>query len=227
MGEHRRDPNGHPPEEHSWAHDLLGPYLLGALNPEEKQAVERHLAGCTTCREEEHGLRETHQQLVGAAVAVSSAPPDLKGRVFAGLPPREGSEATSAGAARGASRLASRAGRVVAAATATLAPTELAPGAGGELTVQSSGPNAEASLEVWGLPQTGPDEYYELWFGKEGGRVSAGTFTVDRKGRRRLSANVPTLDGDYQRVGITLERFPEEPRMSSAEVVLRGDLRET
>jgi hypothetical protein len=30
--------------------------------------------------------------------------------------------------------------------------------------------------------------------------------------------------GDYQRAGITLERFPEEPSIEDARVVLRGDL---
>jgi hypothetical protein len=59
--------------------------------------------------------------------------------------------------------------------TAMLAPTELAPGAGRELEVRSSGSDVEANLEVWDLPETGPDEYYELWFGKEDERVSAGT----------------------------------------------------
>jgi hypothetical protein len=31
--------------------------------------------------------------------------------------------------------------------------------------------------------------------------------------------------GDYQRVGITRERFPAEPRMDDARVVLSGELR--
>jgi hypothetical protein len=57
--------------------------------------------------------------------------------------------------------------------------------------------------------------------------VSAGTFTVDREGRCWLSASVPALDGCYQRVGVTLEKFPEEPRMSFVEVALRGKLQET
>jgi anti-sigma-K factor RskA len=231
--------------------ELLGPYVLGALNSDEEKSVEQHLAGCATCREEEHGLRETHEHLAGTSVAASSAPSDLKARLLAGLPPRDGSEAASGGAARGASRFVSWRGWVATAAaavlllialasvaysagffdrttaTATLAPTELAPRAGGELKVRNSSPNAEASLEVWGLPQTKPEEYYELWFGKEGGRVSAGTFTVDEEGRCTLSTSVPPLTENYQRVGITLERFPEEPRMSSAEVVLRGNLQES
>ena len=108
--------------------------------------------------------------------------------------------------------------------TAALAPTELAPGAGGELEVRGSDSEVEANLEVWGLPETGPDEYYELWFGKEDGRVSAGTFAVDERGRGELSASCPEVAGSYQRAGITLEQLPEEPRIDSARVVLRGDL---
>ncbi len=246
MGE-RREPNGDPREEHAWAQELLGPYVLGALDPEEEQAVERHLTGCAACRNEERGLRETHERLAGASIAAASAPPDLKARILGALSQHEGSrEATSAETARDGWGLLSPARRAVVAAvlllpvllvvaysigafdrpemTAALAPTELAPGAGGELAVRGSGSDVEANLEVWGLPETGPDEYYELWFGKEGGRVSAGTFAVDDRGRGELSASCPEVAGGYQRAGITLEQFPEEPRIDSARVVLRGDL---
>ncbi len=245
MGD-RWEPNGDPREEHAWARELLGPYVLGALDPEEEQAVERHLTGCAACRNEERGLRETHERLAGASIAASSAPPDLKARILAALPQRGGNRgATSAETTRGG-RSPSPVRWAVAAVmlllpvvlmvaysvgvfdrpeiTAALAPTELAPGAGGELEVRGSGSGVEANLEVWGLPETGHDEYYELWFGKEGGRVSAGTFAVDDRGRGELSALCPEVAGGYQRAGITLEQFPEEPRMDSARVVLRGDL---
>ncbi|MCA1715807.1 MAG: anti-sigma factor [Actinobacteria bacterium] len=245
MGD-RREPNGDPREEHAWARELLGPYVLGALDPEEEQAVERHLAGCAACRNEEHGLRETHERLAGASIAASSASPDLKARILGALPQRRGGqETTSAETARDGRGLLSPARRAVVALllipaglvvaywvgafdrpemTAELASTELAPGAGGELEVRGSGSDMKANLEVWGLPETGNDEYYELWFGKEGGRVSAGTFVVDDRGRGELSALCPEVAGGYQRAGITLEQFPEEPRMDSARVVLRGDL---
>ncbi|CAA9438903.1 MAG: hypothetical protein AVDCRST_MAG78-2266 [uncultured Rubrobacteraceae bacterium] len=247
MGEHR-EPNGDPREEHAWTRELLGPYVIGALDPKEERAVERHLTGCAACRNEERGLRETHERLAGASIAASSAPPDLKARVLGALPQRGGSQVTTSGgmvrSARGTSPVVRTVAVAAAAillpavlvvayamglfdrseATASLAPTELAPGAGGELEVWGSGSNLEANLEVWGLPETGPDEYYELWFGKEGGRVSAGTFAVDDRGRGELSALCPEMAGGYQRAGITLEQFPEEPRMDSARVVLRGDL---
>ena len=110
--------------------------------------------------------------------------------------------------------------------TAALEPTVLAPGAGGEIEIEDSRARAEAELEVWGLPRTGPNEYYELWFGRGEGRISAGTFTVDEEGRGSFSTTCPKVAaGDYRRVGITLERFPEEPRRDSARVVLGGELR--
>lgn len=242
--DNRREPNGKPREEHAWARELLGPYTLGALDSEEERAVERHLAACAACRDEERGLRETHERLAGASIAAASAPPDLKARVLDALPER--GEPTTSGGRGGRSWPLAR--RVVAVAAAvlllpaalliaysaglfdrtetraTLAPTDLAPGAGGEVDVRGSGPNMEASLEVWGLPKTGPNEYYQLWLGRDDGRVSAGTFAVDDLGRGELSGLCPETVGGYQRAGITLEQFPEEPRMDSAKVVLRGDL---
>lgn len=47
----------------------LGVYLLGAIGPAERVAVDRHLAGCTDCREELAGLAS----LVGRLGTVSSA----------------------------------------------------------------------------------------------------------------------------------------------------------
>jgi hypothetical protein len=111
-----------------------------------------------------------------------------------------------------------------AMASATLQSTPLAPEASGELRVREDGPNARASLEVWNMPNCKKDEYYELWFGEEGGRVSAGTFKVDERGRGTLQMSVPEEAGNYGQVGITLEEFPEEPRMDSAKPVLTGEL---
>ncbi|CAN5119635.1 hypothetical protein BH24ACT19_BH24ACT19_10760 [soil metagenome] len=232
----RRNPDG----EHERARDLLGPYVLGTLEPEEERLVESHLGGCAACRDEERGLRETHERLAGASIAAASVPADLKARILDALPRREtvrGARRTArsrvswVGAAAAVLLLFTLAGMYSAGlferaqTTASLAATELAPGAGGELEIRGSGQEMEADLEVWGLPPTGPDEYYELWLGREDGRVSAGTFAVDDRGRGEISTLCPRLAGEYQRAGITLERFPEEPSMDSARVVLRADLR--
>ena len=62
---------------HPWARELLGPFVIGALDLEEESAVEQHVAGCADCQEEERALRETHERLVGAFTAATSAPPHL------------------------------------------------------------------------------------------------------------------------------------------------------
>ncbi len=221
--------------EHVEVRDLLGPYVMGALGPDEERVVEEHLDGCVPCREEARDLRLAHERLAELAHNTEIPPPELEGHVMAGMPRRQtrrGSLVTAAAvlgvlALLGALLFSSGLFGRDQVASAILEPTDLAPEAGGELRVREDDPNARAELEVWGLPRPGPNEYYELWFGEEGGRVSAGTFTVGARGRETLYMSVPVEASGYQQVGITLERFPEEPRMSSAKAVLRGELDES
>ena len=69
--------------EHSRAMDLLEAYTLGVLEPDEFQAVERHLAMCTECRRLAADLAATADLLPLAIAAASSlrSPADLKDRV--------------------------------------------------------------------------------------------------------------------------------------------------
>jgi hypothetical protein len=81
----------------------------------------RHLAGCAARRNEEHGLRETHERLAGVSIAVSSTPPDLKARILGALPQRGGGrEATSAETVRDGRALLSPVRRAVATAVLLL-----------------------------------------------------------------------------------------------------------
>ena len=220
--------------EHLEVRDLLGPYVMGALGPEEEREVERHLEECAPCREEGSYLRVANERLADLANAKETPPQELKSRVLRGMPRRETRRVSLAAAAAVLCVLAVL-GVLYSSgffgqdevAYATLKPTDFAPGAGGELQVREDNPNAQAELEVWGLPRPGRDEYYELWFGEAGGRVSAGTFTVDARGRETLYMSVPREASGYQQVGITLEKFPREPRMNSAKVVLGGELEES
>jgi anti-sigma-K factor RskA/putative zinc finger protein len=213
-------------------HDLLGPYVAGMLEPEEERKVEEHLETCSRCSEEVLDLRLAHERLMDLAGLTHTPPAGLKERVMDGMPRRETRRVPLAAAAAvlfmlavvGVLYASGIFGRD-AVASATLEPTDLAPQAGGELSVREGDPNAQAELEVWGLPRPGEHEYYELWFGTEEGRMSAGTFTVDADGRDTVYMSVPEEAREYQRVGITLEKFPREPRISSAKVVLGGELR--
>lgn len=219
---------------HPQLRDLLGPYVMGALGPDEERGVEEHLRDCPECREDVRDLRLAHERLTELAGAEETPPPELKGRVLTGMPNRETRRVPLVAAAAVLCAIAVL-GVLYSSgffapdevAAADLQATELAPRAGGELRVREEDPNAQAELEVWGLPRPEPNQYYELWFGEEGGRVSAGTFTVDEEGRETLYMTVPEEASGYGQVGITLEEFPREPRMSAAKPVLVGELEET
>ena len=207
---------------------------MGALGPEEEREVEAHLEECPSCREEIADLRLAHERLTDLVNMEETPPPELKDRLLTGMPRRETRRVPLAAAAAILFALAVL-GVLYSTgffapdevASANLQATNLAPKAGGELRVREEDPNARAELEVWGLPQPGKDEYYELWFGKEGGRMSAGTFTVDARGRETLTMTVPEKASSYDQVGITIEQFPKEPRMSAAKPVLIGELEES
>lgn len=219
-------------DEHPRVRDLLGPYLIGALERAESREVEEHLEACDECREEARGLRSAHERLADLANIWEEPPPGLRDRIMAQTPSRFPRRVPLFAAAVAALCVLAVLGVLYSAgvigqeevAAAELEPTQLAPEAGGEVRVRKDDPNARAELEVWGMPACEEDEYYELWFGKENGRMSAGTFKVDADGRVTLYTSVPEGVGEYQRVGITLEEFPKEPRMSSAKVVLAGEL---
>ena len=49
-------------DHNRWSEDLAA-YLLGALERDEAEALERHLEGCERCREEMRWLRPAVQTL--------------------------------------------------------------------------------------------------------------------------------------------------------------------
>jgi hypothetical protein len=107
-------------------------------------------------------------------------------------------------------------------ASATLTPTDLAPDAGGEVSVEDAGQNMEVRLEAWGLPPCEDDRYYELWLVEGEERVSAGSFTVGPSGRIEVKMNAPEFAGSYPAVGVTYEH-DRDPRASDAKI-LSGEL---
>lgn len=220
--------------EHGRIRDLLGPFVLGVLGPDEEREVQDHLQHCEDCRSEEQGLRRSHEDLANLADAVETPPPELKSHLLAQLPRRRVRWAPIAAAAAAVLVLA-----VVAVyssgffmpemvASAELEPTGLAPEAGGEVRVYETGSNMEVRLEVWGMPETSPDEYYELWLVDKDRRISAGSFTVSPDGRTeaRLNAPATVLAEGYRQVGITSETTQEDP-LPSGKKVLGGELDET
>ncbi len=57
-------------------HDLVGAYVMDAVDAGDRAAFERHLAGCEACREEVRGLRETVARM--AATADRPPRPELR-----------------------------------------------------------------------------------------------------------------------------------------------------
>jgi len=63
------------------AHALLAGYAVNALEPDERRAVDEHLAVCEVCRGDLVSLREAAAALATSVAA--SPPPGLKARVLA------------------------------------------------------------------------------------------------------------------------------------------------
>jgi anti-sigma factor RsiW len=75
--------------------DLVGPYVLDALPPDEVEAFEVHLQGCETCRAE---VAELYQVIGVLPLAVESVapPPALRDRLMAAIAAVEGETAPAA-----------------------------------------------------------------------------------------------------------------------------------
>jgi anti-sigma-K factor RskA len=218
--------------EHPDARDLLGPYVMGTLEPHEEREVEDHLQECASCREEAQELRLAHEHLADLAYNTEAPPEDLKRRVVAGIPRREVSRRVPHWVAAVAAAFCVLAVLAViltpdlfgdgALASANLSPTDRAPDAGGEVSIQGTGENMEMRLEAWGLPPCKREQYYELWLVEGDDRVSAGSFTVGQSGRVDVKLNAPNFAGSYPKVGITAEH-DKDPRASDTKM-LSGEL---
>jgi len=214
--------------EHDRARELLGPYLLGELSAEEEAELRGHLEGCAACRAELVELRQAHESLKAAYVP---PPPELKRRVMGRLsrPRRRRSVLLVAASLALVTLLGSAVFsggtflEILAPgeyAAASLEPTGLAPGAGGEARLRESGENVRVRLEVWGLPEQRSGEFYEVWFVRGEDRVSAGSFTVGPGGKAEVDASVPArLAREFPAIGITAETAPGDPRPSGDKVL--------
>ncbi len=197
--------------EHELHQEDVGAYLLGALDPAEQAAFERHMAGCHDCRAEVERLRVAADALP-RSVEPFAPPPSLKVSLMAAV--RE--EARGAEARRpllerlGLDRLFSGGMRPAMAAgfAALLAGwsgigvgTQLSGGGGNgqrvvlrrsvdrsrvpqataTVTLPKNG-NGPAQLRVTGMPAPKPGQVYEIWL-KRGDQLQPGPlFNVDSSG---------------------------------------------
>ena len=194
--------------DHTEYREEIGAYLLGALTDLERQAFERHVAGCAECRAELERLRPAADALPRSVEQVEP-PPGLKTSLME-VVEREAREGSGAPAARQRAarriRLPSLAGfrpALVAAALAlgvvagfgvaqlggddgarTVAATvddRRLPDASGSLRIQGDGEDG-AILSVQGMPPPGGDRVYQAWVQRDGTVVPQPTFEVGADG---------------------------------------------
>jgi hypothetical protein len=216
--------------EHPEMRNLLGPYVMGSLEPREEREVEDHLRECAGCREEVNGLSIAHERLLDLVYATEVPPQNLEEHVVSAhrhdrrrLPPWVAVVAAvfCVLAVLGTIFVPDLSGGR-ALASATLTPTDLAPDAGGQVSMEDANGNMEVSLKAWGLPPCEDGRYYELWLVEGEERVSAGSFTVGPNGKIDVNMNAPGFARSYPSVGITYEH-DKDPRASDAKI-LSGEL---
>jgi hypothetical protein len=196
--------------DHTEYREEIGAYLLGALTDLERQAFERHVAGCAECRDELERLRPAADALPRSVEQVEP-PPGLKTSLMEMVESeaRERSGAPAAPAERRRTprriRLPSLAGFRPALAAAALALGVVAgfgvaqlgdddartvaatvdegrlPDASGSLRIQGDGDDG-AILSVQGMPPPGGDRVYQAWVQRDGTVVPQPTFEVGADG---------------------------------------------
>jgi anti-sigma factor RsiW len=214
--------------DHAEYRDEIGAYMLGALTDLERQAFERHVAGCAECRDELERLRPAADALPRSVEQVEP-PPALKASLME-VVGREARERSGMPAARerrrwrlpslagirpalvaGALALGLLAGFGVAQLTgggedtrtvsATVDEGRL-PDASASLRIQGDGEDG-AILNVQGLPPAGDDQAYQAWVQRDGTVVPQPTFDVGADGRG--AAAVPADLSDAAAVLVTRE----------------------
>jgi len=170
-------------------------YVLGALEPDEADALERHIATCSECAGEVEALRGTLNAFA-ASVPGLSPPRRLRGRVLRAVRREPGAaRSTRLGSAP---RLA-LAGAAVAIVVAALIVagsgngSRLVRASVGAASVRISGQRAE--LIVAHLPRAPAGRTYEVWLQRGSAAPQRSTlFNVDSRDRTEVAV-VGTVHG--------------------------------
>jgi hypothetical protein len=226
----------------------LGAYAIGSLEPEEREALERHLEGCARCREElaELASLPAMLELARDMPAVAAEPSPLLEREVLGSfePP-----ARSRRPRLPRLRLALPSAALGAAAAVLLlflvgalggggaggsgegggtpmrvALRSLLPGSDntGVAEISSTADGSRVHLDA-ALRPSRPGQIYQLWFVGRGGKVSAGTFRVGAGGHVDVVLNAAATPSRFEQIGIARE--PEgQPATYSGVPVMSGPL---
>ncbi|HZU19275.1 MAG TPA: anti-sigma factor [Candidatus Dormibacteraeota bacterium] len=211
--------------EHQLMADSVAAYVMGGLEPEEEEAVRRHLRGCPDCAALERRLRGT-MALLPFAVEERTAPPRLRGRILSRLAMERSSRRHLSFRLQRPSLIAVLAAAVLLAAWSgflTVRVQQLqqaqarsypilaigaqgADGAEGQVVVM---PGQEVALvELQHLPSPPPGRVYEIWVGASLEDVrGAGVFLPDAAGSRLLVLSHDLSDARL--LAITVEPGPD------------------
>lgn len=226
---------------------LVGGYVLGALDPAEMDEMRRHVADCPRCAQEARaltGLPELLDRIGPADVPPPTLSPHVEEAVLdrfaqerrrerTGRRPRRlGGRVVLAGAALAVAALAlaiawpfgggDGGGANSAYASAKLGGVAPAGDAGAVAWVAEVPAGTRVRLEARGLPR-GRSAEYELWCVRGDGRwVSGGTFRAGSDGRAQAELTAAVRPGDYHLMVVT--RRGENPD-ERGPAVLRGRLR--
>jgi anti-sigma-K factor RskA len=185
--------------DHPRYRDDIGAYLLGALTELERQAFERHIAGCSECQEELERLRPAADALPGSVEQVQP-PARLKASLME-VVERETEAERQPAPSRAPRRRFLRpalvaAGLLIALAigvtvtqlggdetrTVTARVDPAMPQAGGSLRIEGD----DATLRLHDMPELGSTRVYQVWLQHGDRMVPTRTFEVGRSGAGRV-----------------------------------------
>jgi anti-sigma factor RsiW len=228
--------------------DLLAAYALDAVTDAERVEIQAHLVGCDQCRREVARHRAVTEVLAMSVLPEQPPTADLKERILRettrtpqlrpiarqqrtlrrpALPSRLVGWLAAAvllitSVGLGAWNLALREQLQLVSARpvprVALAATADAPGAAGDLTIDSQG---GALVTVSDLPQLGTGLVYEAWVIDANGPKPAGTFLTTSDGRGAIALTRPPAPG--QIVAVTAEPTPGTT-VPTGKVLLKGTL---
>jgi anti-sigma factor RsiW len=210
---------------------LLGGYVLGALEPDEAEAVRAHLPGCPACAAELALLAEL-PQLLDLAAPVSHPVEPLEPSAEEALLDRVARESDRPRPPRPKRRrlprfewtrprvaIASALIAAIVAVTATAMVTrDTQPASSRRYVVAlhagAAAPKAKAGIALYrvrggtgvhlwakGL-EPGSKRFYEMLCGNEKWTTSAGTFRADAHGRVNVRLTTAARVGEYDRVSV-------------------------
>jgi anti-sigma factor RsiW len=232
----------------SHVRDELGGYVLDGLEPEEREAVARHLAECPHCAAEHARIAGLPNVLRHAdGLEIPAPPPDVEERLLDRLAREAGRRPHGHAGILGllahprrwlhGGRAVLAAG-IAGAALGALA-MALVGGAGDDEPEQQAaqyelrltgaqGASARAELEpgrggtevhLWVKGlPPGTEAVYEVWCERRGWSASAGTFRADAHGRAYVVLTTAARIGEYERIRVVRRSKPRDADVLSGEI---------